>query len=125
MADPARVRSSRASASALSATAQRTRPYRQTLFGAQTKSEPNNDNTVRMSRMILALQFDKRSRGIPDRAPTASSNRAAGSLVFGPVKSLTQKCVALRRLRYTMSKVRKWDGEGTFAGTRDNDGVAP
>ncbi len=22
-------------------------------------------------------------------------------------------------------KVRKWDGEGTFAGTRDNDGVAP
>jgi hypothetical protein len=33
--------------------------------------------------------------------------------------------VALRRLQYTMSKVRKWDGEGTFAGTRDNDGVAP
>jgi len=32
---------------------------------------------------------------------------------------------ALRRLQYTTSKVRKWDGEGTFAGTRDNDGVAP
>jgi len=24
-----------------------------------------------------------------------------------------------------MSKVRKWDGEGTFAGSRGNDGVAP
>jgi hypothetical protein len=24
-----------------------------------------------------------------------------------------------------MSKVRKWDGEGTFAGTRDNDVDAP
>ena len=35
------------------------------------------------------------------------------------------KVCGLRRLQYTMSKVRKWDGEGTFAGTRDNDGVAP
>jgi len=25
----------------------------------------------------------------------------------------------------TMSKVRKWDGERTFAGTRGNDRVAP
>ena len=25
----------------------------------------------------------------------------------------------------TMSKVRKWDGDRTFAGTRGNDGVAP
>jgi len=24
-----------------------------------------------------------------------------------------------------MSNVRKWDGEGTFAGSRGNDGVAP
>jgi hypothetical protein len=24
-----------------------------------------------------------------------------------------------------MSKVRKWDGEGTFAGTRGNDGLRP
>jgi hypothetical protein len=27
--------------------------------------------------------------------------------------------------QYTMSNVRKWDGEGTFAGSRGNDGVAP
>jgi len=27
--------------------------------------------------------------------------------------------------QYTVRKVRKWDGEGAFAETRGNDGVAP
>jgi hypothetical protein len=27
--------------------------------------------------------------------------------------------------QYTMSNVRKWDGQGTFAGSRGNDEVAP